>query len=139
MKRRRDIVYSFFTKEMLREKYQLGTFDCLQLIKRLGREKGLDVPESFQGITWENYTEIWEEDQVRAKKLVIDFLLYIGKEVSLNQIQTGDILVYELVKNEISIGIYIGDKVFSIYSDVGARSIKRTSFLNILKIIRWEK
>jgi hypothetical protein len=65
----------------------------LNSLKSFYVDLGFNFPNSFEGYTWENYAEKWNEDPERARDALIRFLSSLGEPVAPNYWRRGDLLI----------------------------------------------
>lgn len=85
-------------------------FDCMGLIHayltELGRE---NVPDSFQGITLETYTDFYKADPVRGFEVLLKVFDILGEPVLNNSPVAGDLVVIRIESGALFPAIYAGN------------------------------
>jgi len=123
------------TTDYLNVPYKLGGknkdegLDCVSFIRAVAREQGIDVPDTFNGFTLENYTELWEEDKKLAITTIVEWLSSWCDEIAPNLSFVGD---YLLVKNKansnMSVGLHAGREFLAVFVE-GIRLYRMSNFI----------
>jgi cell wall-associated NlpC family hydrolase len=132
------------TQKYVGAPYKLGGwsrtngFDCFSLVYITAvRDFHIQLPKEFEGITLDDYHELWEEDRVDAMSRLITFIRSVTKRVKKNFQISGDLLVLKS-KTGMFIGIMAGtDSVLSSFENVGV-ALTRLNQYEILEARRWE-
>ncbi len=86
--------------------YSLGCkedgLDCLGLLWVVFEDLGINLPRKYKGFTADNYAQKWATG--KGKEELIEYLLSLGKEIDLNYINPGDIIL-----SDTGFGIYLGN------------------------------
>ena len=116
---------SSFTSQVVGQGYDLGTIDCLQLLRSVVQSQGGTFPEKFEGITLETYADYWNNERERAKRTLFRLLSTLGKEILPGFAFAGDILVLrDRGDSKKIVGFHGGgSNVFSAFTDVGIQII----------------
>ena len=67
--------------------------DCLSLLHSFYGQFGVEFPEEIDGINWQNYPEIWTNDNNKARRVFDQFLNTLGDPVPHNFHIRGDLLL----------------------------------------------
>lgn len=118
------------TKHMIEKPYHLGLikteFDCLSYILYFYDSLGYKFPDiwwlqtsqnSWEGWTRENYARKWEQGE--GRDAFIDFLTGLGREVQINYMLEGDLIILDVEETGYPC-IYLGNaKVLIISVETG--------------------
>lgn len=115
-------------------------FDCLSLMLALCKNFKVRIPSEFEGVTPENYVDLWNEDQEKAKEIFIRFVESLGEQIPVYSAMAGDFLILKPKKgNDAFVGVHAGqDMVLSAWTDIGVKPINMR-MIKIEKAIRWSK
>lgn len=119
----RDTQIARAADKLVDKPYALGDlskgFDCLNFLKSFYSDMGFECPTEFDGVTMENYAELWQTDQTKTKKIMKRLLFSVGTEIEPPNMQRGDLLVFEGKKFQSFPGIYLGNGNTIVAFDVG--------------------
>lgn len=132
------------SKEIVGAPYKLGGkskeegFDCLSMIFFFVDKWGISIPESFEGVTRDNYVEFWNKDQHEAREKLVKFLAYLGKKIKPDRVRSGDFVLCT-ARDQTLTGIYLGQgKILCIFDDAGVKIIT-TNIVKISRGYRWRQ
>lgn len=134
----RKLCLAEITAKYVGAPYKLGAssmeegYDCITLLLALAEDFGVELPDSFEGLTRDTYATAWQKDQ--DKQLMLRFINFLGTETE--HARPGDILIVE-GKNGITVGISGGNRSFlSSFMDIGVRVISLQPYI-IRKAFKW--
>ena len=112
-------------------------FDCMGLITAYLRELEYDLPQSFQGITLENYTDFYLGDRQAAHAILLEFMDHYGEAVDVGSQIAGDLIVVKNDQDLLFPAIYAGNgNIMMVAQDVGVRVIALGKRRTIVKVRR---
>ena len=76
--------------------YQLGITDCFSAVLEYIASCGYQIPDSFEGVTRDDYADLFEADPGAAKALMVRFVDRLLDEVPPGHAFAGDILLLRL-------------------------------------------
>lgn len=120
-KRTKGLRFAEFTGRSVGRPYKLGETDCLSLVLSFLDHAGVEIPDSFDGVTRENYPALYRVDPRRAKEILLRWITTVGEEIPPSHAFTGDILVVR-VKGKEDWGIEIhagGDLALGAFAKQG--------------------
>ena len=106
-------------------KYALGDvskgWDCLSFILDLYEGMGIEWPEEYNGITRENYGELWKSGGGRVE--FEEFLLSLGESVKPGNLRRGDLVVFRMNDGNVAPGVYTGNGNIHVITEKGGKTI----------------
>lgn len=84
-------------------------WDCLNSMLDFYRGLNAGVPESFEGYTEQNYPELWEKDSDKCREALERFVQSLGRDVGINFIVRGDLLIFKTTELPAFPAIYLGN------------------------------
>lgn len=81
--------------------YEAGATDCFSLVYQFIGER-MALPDTFQGLTMQDYYPLFESDPVRAKQIMVEFCEAHLEEVQPAYAFAGDVLLVHLRKRNSS-------------------------------------
>jgi len=125
------------TANYLNVPYKLGGknreegLDCVSFIKATAKERGIDTPDTFAGLTLENYTELWEKDKKLAVQTIVEWLSSWCEKVDSNLSFVGDyLLVKDKVSGGMSVGLHSGREFLAVFVE-GVKLYRMSNFIII--------
>jgi hypothetical protein len=82
------------TQEIVGAQYELGARDCFRVVYDYIR-RYVDLPEAWRGLTLEDYARVFEDDPVRAKELIEEFLGEHLQSIPVSRVFAGDVLMLD--------------------------------------------
>ena len=84
--------------------------DCVNLLLGLYEEIGFVMPVEFEGVTREDYANLYQTDRPKANEIWNRFLMSLGTEIGKENFARGDILILKAEgSNELSMAIALGN------------------------------
>ena len=80
--------------------YRLGAMDCFSSILLYLEERGLVLPDEYQGVRREDYPALFKASPERAKALMVEFMDATLPVVSGSHACAGDILLLRLINSD---------------------------------------
>lgn len=87
----------------------LNGLDCLGILGAISTDLELQFPKEFNGITEENYYELYMKDRKNAEETLVAFFDTVGNEVSVNEIVAGDWLIINQRGRLLFPAMYVGN------------------------------
>ena len=116
--------------------YSLGDtskgWDCLSFILDLYEGVGIKWPDEYNGITRENYGDLWKSGG--GRKEFEEFLLSLGESVTLSDLRRGDLIIFKKRDGVVAPSIYTGNQNMHIITDMGGKTVP----FKILKLLKFE-
>ena len=94
---------------LLDKQYKLGDIDCLKLFHLFFGQLGIELPQKYKDITFDNYKERWELGELRDE--YFEYIRSFSEEVEMEYIAHGDIIIISGADLDVS-GIYLGNGHF---------------------------
>ena len=122
--------------------YELGGdgssgIDCLMLVNSVGRGFGVDIPDEFEGVTEENYVDLWTNFPKQAKHTLMSYVLSLGEKIDLPKLFPPDLVLFRDGDGELGVGIYVGQgKILAGFVDDKVDLVLRGNY-TIEVAIRW--
>jgi hypothetical protein len=82
--------------QLVNRPYELGKVDCFRSIWDYLKTIGVEAPDSFEGMTIEEYPEFFKSSPVEAKAMVVRYLDTILPRCEPNMTLAGDLLLIEV-------------------------------------------
>ena len=130
------------TKKYVGCPYKLGGntceegFDCLSLIFAIASDLNLPIKESYWGVTLSSYSELWQSQPEKAKRLLLRFISSLGKAVPVEKAFVGDLLILD-TGGELLVAMHAGhDLILSAFTDIGVNLISRRPY-KVRRAYRW--
>lgn len=103
------MTFAELTASLLDKNYELGRNDCFMLIFNYLKAKDSNIPTEHEGISVEGYKILFEQDPVKAKKIMLDAIVQYLKEIKPRQAIAGDVLLLRLEGHPEFLGIDAGN------------------------------
>ena len=105
-------------KQLMERPYKLGAQDCYTFIREFYQMQGIEIPTQFKYLNLDNYVEVWESGG--GRETFSEGLQTLGKEVNINYMREGDLILIE-VEDTAYPCIYLGfDKVLIVSIETGS-------------------
>jgi len=101
---------------------------------------GISFPRDFEGITEENYADLWKKDQGKAREIFARFLSTLGESIDPAFARRGDLMIFRGKKLPTFPAIYLGNGIIRTVFDQGVRSIPfemmRPALIEVRRLIQ---
>ena len=112
-------------------------YSCLGLCYAYLKKKGVDVPDSFDGLTLDTLPDYAKFNKGRALRTLLRLFQSYGTEIPSGQKMAGDVILIK-VQNETYPGIYVGNGQFmAAYLDAGVKVLPFNNNMQILSVRRF--
>jgi len=113
-------------------------FDCLSLMLSIADDRGIEVPEEFEGVTRETYAELWETNKKKAERLLFKFAASLGQEIPPHRAFAGDLLIAKSkADGSLVLAIHAGQSLMlSAFTDTGVDLVGLDHY-EIKKAYKW--
>jgi hypothetical protein len=96
-------------------------YDCVGFVYRYLNDSGHNIPDSFKDFNADNYFLLTKDDKEAEAKYLREWLLTLGREISVKQVLAGDLLLSE-AKGIIFLSVYAGNgHAISVARHMGVR------------------
>ncbi len=120
-----------YTNKYIGKNYKLGEIDCFSIVYQYLKDKNFKVPDSFNNVSFENYSNLYLRNKKEAKNLMISFFNLLLLEIKIGEIKAGDILLLSLHGDEFP-AISVGNgMILSASPKLGVNLISRNYFKTI--------
>lgn len=111
-----------------------GGFDCVGFMYAFYKDLGIELPNTFKGITLDNYSQFYLENKDTDETLK-EYLNTVGIEVNPTQILKGDLIAVKHISKNYPLfpAIYGGNKL-AISSFIGYK-VKVFSLTNTYEVV----
>lgn len=130
-----QLTFVEITQKLIGMEYELGKMDCFSLILHYADILKYPLPKEYKGLTRENYKDLYLENPLLAKEIMIDFMIDNFKEIPLSKMFTRDILLLEY-KNRKFLAINGGNGNIIGASEKRGISAIPLKFYKILKVFK---
>jgi len=99
--------------------------DCFSFILSMLEGYGIKLPDVFEGLTRDNYMDLWYKNRNKTIKIIDRFLLSVTTKKDLDRMRSGDIIFIKHKKtNEKGYVMYAGNsKVITVSPKFGVLAI----------------
>jgi len=115
--------------------YSLGDtskgWDCWSFIVDLYETMGFQLPMEYNGLTRNNYAQIWKDGG--GRKEFEEVLLSLGTTVIPGNLRRGDLMIFK-IKDGVAPGVYTGNGNIHVITEKGGRTIP----FKVLKLMKFE-
>jgi len=111
-------------------------YDCVGLIYRYLRDSGKDIPDTFR--QWDRHTHfhLARGSKKIEKSVLRDWLLSLGREIPVNEIIAGDVLLLKFIA-DVTPAIYLGNgKVLTVFAHKGVSPLQMNKHIYPMIAVR---
>jgi len=101
-----------FVKKWLNKPFELGKYDCLQMIKEF-----YNLPDKWNGIDIKNgkYIDLWINNKEKAIEIYKQFIKDNFKQIDNKQKEKGDLIIID--DFIFTVGIYLGNNKYVTFNE----------------------
>jgi hypothetical protein len=118
-----DFTGQFTNKDYKQGGFDCNGYDCLGLVYDFLTKKGNNIPDSFDGLTKENYYVLFNTNKLAAIKKMFEYFDLFAERINIHERMAGDIvMVQKETEDKTFPAIYVGNgNILACYYDCGVK------------------